>query len=85
MVGAKRVRQLLEGGWRLLGFKARPSPEELPRGRFLDVNASPSLVIDSPEGPIVITADAIEGRISAIWIRLNPDKTVALCAGVPIT
>jgi RNA polymerase sigma-70 factor (ECF subfamily) len=78
VVGAKRVRQLLSGGWRLFGFKSRPGREDLPPVRFLDVNLTPSLVLDSPEGPIVITAEAVDGRITSIWVRLNPDKTAAL-------
>ena len=78
VVGAKRVRQLLTGGWRLFGFKTRPSRDQLPPVRFLDVNSSPSLVLEGPGGPIVITAEAADGRITSIWVRLNPDKTAAL-------
>ena len=78
VVGAKRVRQLLKGGWRLFGFKAPPTRDELPPPRILEVNSSPSLVLDSPGGPIVITAEVVDGRIASIWVRLNPDKTAAL-------
>jgi RNA polymerase sigma-70 factor (ECF subfamily) len=78
VVGARRVQQLLRGGWRLFGFKTRPSRDELPRARLLDVNSSPSLVLDWPAGPIVITAEAVDGVITSIWVRLNPDKTGAL-------
>jgi hypothetical protein len=42
------------------------------------VNSSPSLVLDSPEGPIVITGEASGGQITSLWVRLNPDKTAAL-------
>jgi RNA polymerase sigma-70 factor (ECF subfamily) len=84
VVGAKRVRQLLKGGWRLFGFKAPPSRDELPPVRLLDVNLSPSLVLDSPDGPIVITGEAEGGRITSIWVRLNPDKTAALDDPPPI-
>lgn len=78
VVGAKRVRQLLTGGWRLFGFTSRPDRNQLPPARLVDVNSTPSLVVDSAEGPIVVTAEAVDGRISSIWVRLNPDKTAAL-------
>jgi RNA polymerase sigma-70 factor, ECF subfamily len=78
VVGAKRVLQLIKGGWRLFGFKARPSADDLPPARVLEVNSSPSLVLDWPEGPIVVTGEAVGGRISHIWVRLNPDKTASL-------
>jgi hypothetical protein len=35
-------------------------------------------VLDTPEGPIVITGEAVSGQITSIWVRLNPDKTAAL-------
>ena len=78
VVGAKRVRQLLSGGWRLFGFTSRPDRADLPPVRLIDINLSPSMVLDSPQGPIVITAEAVGGRITSIWVRLNPDKTTAL-------
>jgi RNA polymerase sigma-70 factor, ECF subfamily len=78
VVGAKRVLQLVKGGWRLFGFKTRPSRDELPRARLLEVNSSPSLVLDLLDGPIVVTGEAVDGRITSIWLRLNPDKTTAL-------
>jgi RNA polymerase sigma-70 factor (ECF subfamily) len=84
VVGAKRVRQLLKGGWRLFGFKSRPSRDELPPARLVDVNSSPSLVLEWPDGPIVITGEAVDGRITSIWVRLNPDKTTALGHPTPI-
>jgi hypothetical protein len=84
VVGAKRVRQLLKGGWRLFGFKSPPSQDELPPARLLDINSSPSLVLEWPDGPIVITGEAVDGRITSIWVRLNPDKTAALGHPTPI-
>jgi RNA polymerase sigma-70 factor (ECF subfamily) len=84
VVGAKRVHQLIKGGWRLFGFKSRPSRDELPPVRFLDINSSPSLVLDSPDGPIVVTGAAVDGRITSIWVRLNPDKTAGLEDPPPI-
>ncbi len=84
VVGAKRVQQLLKGGWRLFGFKAPPSRNELPPARFLDINSSPSLVLDWPQGAIVVTAEAMDNRITSIWVRLNPDKTAALNDPPPI-
>ncbi|MBO0731691.1 MAG: RNA polymerase sigma factor SigJ [Acidimicrobiaceae bacterium] len=78
VVSAKRVLQLVKGGWRLFGFKARPSRDDFPPARLLEVNSSPSLVVESPQGPVVLTAEAVDGRITSIWVRLNPDKTAAL-------
>jgi RNA polymerase sigma-70 factor (ECF subfamily) len=84
ILGAERVRQLLEGTWRLIGFKTSPSPDVRSPARLLEVNSSPSLVLDTPEGPIVITGEAVGGQITSIWIRLNPDKTAALEDRPPI-
>jgi RNA polymerase sigma-70 factor (ECF subfamily) len=78
IAGAERVRQLLKGSWKLFGFKIRSSPDGRLPARLLEVNSSPSLVLDSPEGPIVITGEASGDQIIAIWVRLNPDKTAAL-------
>jgi RNA polymerase sigma-70 factor (ECF subfamily) len=78
VVGAKRVRQLLTGGWRLFGFESRPTPDQLPPVRLVDLNSGPSLVLDLPEGPVVVSGDAADGRLTAIWVLLNPDKTAAL-------
>jgi hypothetical protein len=41
-------------------------------------------VLDTPEGPIVITGEAVSGQITSIWARLNPDKTAALKDPPPI-
>ena len=84
IAGAERVRQLLKGSWKLFGFKTGRGPDGRPLARLLEVNASPSLVLNTPEGPIVITAEAIGGQITSIWIRLNPDKTAALENPPPI-
>jgi RNA polymerase sigma-70 factor (ECF subfamily) len=84
VVGAKRVQQLLKGGWRLFGFKTPPSPDELPPVRLLNINSTPSLVLDWPNGPIVVTGETVDGRITSIWVRLNPDKTAALDDPPPI-
>jgi RNA polymerase sigma-70 factor (ECF subfamily) len=84
VVGAKRVRQLLKGGWRLFGFKSPPNRDALPPARLLDINSSPSLVLDWLDGPIVITGEAVDGRITSIWVRLNPDKTAGLEDPPPI-
>ncbi len=84
VVGAKRVQQLIKGGWRLLGFQTRPSPDQLPPARILEVNSSPSLVVDTPNGPIVVSGEAVDGRITSIWVRFNPDKTAALGDPPPI-
>ena len=84
IAGAERVRQLLKGSWRLIAFKTRSSPDERPPARLIEVNSSPSLVLDTPEGPIVITGEAVRGQITSIWVRLNPDKTAALKDPPPI-
>jgi RNA polymerase sigma-70 factor, ECF subfamily len=84
VAGAERVWQLLKGVWRLLGPETRSSRDQLPPLRLLDVNSSPSLVLDWPGGPIVVTAEALDGRITSIWFRLNPDKTAALEDPPPI-
>jgi RNA polymerase sigma-70 factor, ECF subfamily len=83
IVGAELVGRHLKGVWRLFQIKI-PGREEPPHARVLDVNSSPSLVVDWPGGPIVVTADAVDGRITTIWIRLNPDKTAALEDPSPI-
>jgi RNA polymerase sigma-70 factor (ECF subfamily) len=83
IVGAEPVQQLLKGSWRLIAFKTRSSQERLP-ARLIEVNSSPSLVLDTPEGPIVITGEAVRGQITSIWVRLNPDKTAALEDPPPI-
>jgi hypothetical protein len=41
-------------------------------------------VLDSPEGPIVITGEAEGGQLTSIWVRLNPDKTAALKDRPPV-
>ncbi len=84
VVGSRRVRQLLTGGWRLFGFKSPPSRDELPPARVRDINSSPSLVLDWPNGPVVVTGEAVDGRVTAIWVRLNPEKTAALEGPHPI-
>jgi RNA polymerase sigma-70 factor (ECF subfamily) len=81
IAGAERVRQLLTGTW---GQLTRSSPDGRPVARLLEVNSSPSLVLDTPEGPIVITGAAVAGQITSIWVRLNPDKTAALENPPPI-
>jgi RNA polymerase sigma-70 factor (ECF subfamily) len=84
VVGAERVRQLLQGTWKLIAWKTSSGPDERPPVRLVEVNSSPSLVLDTPEGPIVITGEAVSGQISSIWVRLNPDKTAALKDPPPI-
>jgi hypothetical protein len=78
VVGASRVQQHISGVWRLSGLSALLGPDQLPPARVLDVNSSPSLVVDTPGGPVVITGEATAGRITSLWVRLNPDKTAAL-------
>ena len=84
IAGAERVGQLLKGSWRIIAFKNRASPDQRPPARLIEVNSSPSLVLDTPEGPIVITGEAVRGQITSIWVRLNPDKTAALEDPPPI-
>ena len=84
VAGAERVQQLLNGTWKLLALRTRSSPDKRPPARRIEVNSSPSLVLDTPEGPIVITGEALRGQITSIWVRLNPDKTAALEDPPPI-
>lgn len=84
VIGATRVYQLVKGGWRWLGFESPPSQDEVPAAHLLELNSSPSLLLDAPEGPIVITGEAVDGRVTALWVRLNPDKTAALANPPPI-
>jgi RNA polymerase sigma-70 factor (ECF subfamily) len=84
VVGARRVLQYTKDGWRWLGFEARPARDELSPPRLLEVNSSPSIVLNLPEGPIVMTGEAVGGRITAIWVRLNPEKTSSLDGPPPI-
>lgn len=70
--------------WSLPGLSASPNREQLPPARILEVNSSPSLVVDTPNGPIVVTGEAVDGRITSIWVRLNPDKTAALRKPPPV-
>jgi hypothetical protein len=41
-------------------------------------------VPDWPDGPIVIAGEAVNGRITSIWVRLDPDKTAALGQPMPV-
>jgi RNA polymerase sigma-70 factor (ECF subfamily) len=84
IVGAEQVWQLLKGTWELIASQTRSSPDEQLPVRLIEVNSSPSLVLDTPEGPIVITGEAVSGQITSIWVRLNPDKTAALEDPPPI-
>lgn len=84
IIGAKQVQQQAMAVRNLLGLSAPPNPEQQPPAHILEINSSPSLVIDTPNGPIVITGEAIDGRITSIWVRLNPDKTAALKDPPPI-
>ncbi len=38
------------------------------------MNGRPSLVIDPPDGRVVVQIDHRLGRITAIWVMLNPSK-----------
>ncbi|HTW10521.1 MAG TPA: sigma-70 family RNA polymerase sigma factor [Acidimicrobiales bacterium] len=85
IVGAERVHQLLiKVGERLFGPEIHPSRDEPPPVRLLEVNSSPALVLDMPEGPIVVTGEAVGGQFTSIWSRLNPEKTAALEDPPPI-
>ncbi|MHB1777611.1 MAG: RNA polymerase sigma factor SigJ [Acidimicrobiales bacterium] len=84
VVGAIRVHRLLTGGWRLFGFRERPDLHDFPPARLETVNSTESLVFDTADGPVVVSAEAAAGRIVAIWVRLNPEKTERLGAGVEL-
>lgn len=78
VVGPYRVQRLASGGWRLLGFRTKPAPEDLPTGRLRTVNASPALVVESPGGPIVLSAARRHGLVTHLWMQCNPDKAKGL-------
>jgi RNA polymerase sigma-70 factor, ECF subfamily len=78
IIGAEQVIRYVEGVRRLLGFSACPGREKLPAMRLLEVNASPSLVLEFAGEPTVITGETAGGLITTIWVRRNPDKTAAL-------
>jgi hypothetical protein len=42
-------------------------------------------VLDWTDGPIVVTGEAVDGRVTSIWVQLNPEKTAALRSPVPRT
>jgi RNA polymerase sigma-70 factor (ECF subfamily) len=74
VVGAHRVQRLIAGGWRLFGFKTRPRAEHLPAARVVTVNSGPAIVFESEPGCVVLSGEAVGGRITRIWVQLNPDK-----------
>ena len=78
VVGPERVLRLLAGGWRLFGFRSRPSPAQWPPARVETINASPTIVVDSPTGPVLISGEMRDGLVTRIWVRLNPDKVSGL-------
>jgi RNA polymerase sigma-70 factor (ECF subfamily) len=46
--------------------------------RFATYNAGPALVMEAPDGPIVVAGEATGGRVSRIWILANLDKIASL-------
>ena len=51
---------------------------------IVEVNGRPSLVLDPPEGRIVTQIDQRGGRVTAIWIMLNPSKLHGLDDVTPL-
>ena len=79
VVGAARVHRLLNSWWRPFGCRQRPGwDDDLPAIRLETVNSTGSLVFEAPGGPVVVSAEAVEGRIVNLWARLDPDKTERL-------
>ncbi len=69
VLGAYRVGRLLGTITRRLGI--------LPT-RVASVNAGPALVVDDRAGPIVIAGECRAGKVTRIWVQLNPDKLADL-------
>jgi len=75
VVGAERVgRFVLNLGRRAVGAAAA----------IVEVNGRPSLVQELPDGRIVTQIDQHDGRITAIWVCLNPSKLRGLDAVTPL-
>ncbi len=53
-------------------------------GSIVEVNGRPSLVLDPPAGRMVAQIDQRDGRVSAIWIVLNPAKLHGLDDVAPL-
>jgi RNA polymerase sigma-70 factor (ECF subfamily) len=69
VLGAYRVGRLLSNLARRLGV--------VP-ARFAIFNASPALVLDAPDGPIVTWGESRGGLVTRLWVQLNPDKVTDL-------
>jgi len=69
VVGQYRVTRLLSNLARRNGH--------LPT-RLATYNAGPALVIEAPDGPIVVAGEATGGRVSRIWIQANLEKIASL-------
>jgi RNA polymerase sigma-70 factor, ECF subfamily len=65
VVGADRVARFLVN----LGHRFQSGTASM-----VEVNGRPSLVLDPPQGRIVLQIDHADGRITAIWAMLNPSK-----------
>jgi RNA polymerase sigma-70 factor, ECF subfamily len=76
VVGADRVARLV------LNIARRGSAGG--EAAVLEVNGRPSLVLDPPEGRLVAQIDQRAGRVTAIWIVLNPAKLHGLDDVAPL-
>lgn len=74
IVGTHRVLRLMQGGWRLFGFHSKPDPSDLPPAHIEIINAGPAIVIEAPTGPVIISGETVDGLVTRIWVRLNPEK-----------
>jgi len=69
VLGAYRVHRFLANLARRAGT---------PPTRIAHYNAGPALVLDDAAGPIVVSGEARLGRLTCIWMQLNPDKLAGL-------
>jgi RNA polymerase sigma-70 factor (ECF subfamily) len=76
VVGADRVTRLV------LNIARRGSAGG--DAAVVEVNGRPSLVLDPPEGRMVAQIDQRAGRVTAIWIVLNPAKLHGLDDVAPL-
>jgi RNA polymerase sigma-70 factor, ECF subfamily len=77
VVGADRVARLV------LNIARRSAASE-GEAAVVEVNGRPSLVLDPPEGRLVAQVDQRGGRVTAIWIVLNPAKLHGLDDVAPL-
>jgi RNA polymerase sigma-70 factor, ECF subfamily len=66
VVGADRVARLV--------INLTHRDVEMGAMRIVELNGRPALVTDLPDGPMVVQVDQRGGRVTAVWIMMNPEK-----------